>query len=59
MSFKSCIAILNSDKSFDRLTQSEKEDILKELATETKKMRAELKADDFEIGSFTHSHGLV
>ena len=49
MSFKNCIAILNSDKAFDRLSQSEKEDILKELANETKKMRAELKAEDFEI----------
>ena len=53
MSFKNCIAILNSDKAFDRLSQSEKEEILKELANETKKIlddRIELTAGVTEPG---------
>ena len=46
MSFKSCIAILNSDKAYDRLTPTEKENLLKELADEIKKQRLELKDGD-------------
>ena len=48
MSFKSCIAILNSDKSYDRLTPTEKENLLKELADEIKKQRLELKDGDLD-----------
>ena len=32
MDFKSCLAILNSDKQFDGMTTSQKEGLLKEVA---------------------------
>ena len=49
MDFKACIGILNSDKAFDRLTQTEKETVLKDVAEEVKRLRLENKEDDMGV----------
>ena len=49
MDFKSCISILNSDKEFDRLTQTQKEGLLKDVSEEVKRLRLENKEGDMNV----------
>ena len=49
MDFKSCLAILNSDKQFDGMTTSQKEGLLKEVADEVKRLRLENKEGDMDV----------